>query len=171
VIPTVRTSQSKRQLNVAPPELPSDGSEGLAIHLSSASSANGYTERLNKSDLAKRFRLDEFLAEKLITTVALISLAAIVLIFVFVFREAAPVFLPTEKPAGTLQVQHEEEETYGEEYLGEGAQRLNEETESKPSNETSGSEGDASFANLTSSAWQPVSSDPNMDFFHLLSAR
>ena len=54
------------------------------------------TSRLKKEDLKRRFRLDEFLAEKLITGVALVSLASVVMIFVFVFREAVPVFFTKE---------------------------------------------------------------------------
>jgi len=40
----------------------------------------------------KRFRISEFLAEKIIKGVAFLSITIIVLIFIFVFRESAPIF-------------------------------------------------------------------------------
>lgn len=53
-------------------------------------------------NLKKKFRLSEFLAEKFITGVAFLSITVIVLIFVFVFREAFPLFRTSkavDKPA------------------------------------------------------------------------
>ncbi len=54
-------------------------------------------DTFTKKSLKKQFRLSEFLAEKIITSVAFISIAMIVLIFVFVFREALPIFSPGHK--------------------------------------------------------------------------
>ncbi len=45
-----------------------------------------------KESLKKQFRLSEFLAEKIISSVAYMSIAIIVLIFIFVFKEALPIF-------------------------------------------------------------------------------
>ncbi len=125
--------------------------------------------RLNKSDLKKKFRWDEFLAEKLITTVAFLSLATIALIFIFVFREAAPIFKGSD-PNVTQQpaVPHEEEETYGSESLGEGSKRLAEKQASSTSLETSGNEGEASLSNLLSTSWQPVSRVPKYGLLPLV---
>ncbi len=132
-------------------------------------SPNGFKdERITPAMLRKRFRLDEFLAEKLITAIAMLSLAAIVMIFLFVFREAAPIFSTKETAVQTTQAQPQEAETYGEEFLSEGAQKLNEEKASKPSVESSGSEGDATFANIFSNSWQPVSSDPKYGLVPLI---
>jgi phosphate transport system permease protein len=50
-----------------------------------------------KESLKKKFRLSEFMSEKIITSVAFMSIAIIVLIFIFVFRETLPIFLPAEK--------------------------------------------------------------------------
>jgi len=47
--------------------------------------------------LKKKFRLSEFLSEKIITSVAFLSIAVIILIFVFVFRESLPAFKPRVK--------------------------------------------------------------------------
>ncbi len=45
-----------------------------------------------RDSLKKKFRLSEFLSEKIITGVAFLSIAIIVLIFFFVFRETLPIF-------------------------------------------------------------------------------
>ncbi|OFX47173.1 MAG: phosphate ABC transporter permease subunit PstC [Bacteroidetes bacterium GWA2_30_7] len=42
--------------------------------------------------MKKKFRFSEFFAEKIITMVAFLSIAVIVLIFLFVFRETLPIF-------------------------------------------------------------------------------
>lgn len=69
-----------------------------------------------KESLKKQFRLSEFLAEKVISSVAFLSIAIIFLIFIFVFKESLPLFsfndkakVPTEMHLTTdAQV-----ETYG----------------------------------------------------------
>lgn len=45
-----------------------------------------------KENLKKQFRFSEFMAEKIISGVAYLSIAIIVLIFVFVFKESLPLF-------------------------------------------------------------------------------
>jgi phosphate transport system permease protein len=45
-----------------------------------------------KESLKKQFRLSEFLAEKIITSIAFLSIAIIFLIFTFVFKESLPIF-------------------------------------------------------------------------------
>lgn len=45
-----------------------------------------------KESLKKQFRLSEFLAEKIISSVAYLSIAIIILIFFFVFKESMPLF-------------------------------------------------------------------------------
>jgi ABC-type phosphate transport system permease subunit len=63
----------------------------------------------------KKFRLSDFLAEKIIQGVAYLSITIIVLIFIFVFRESLPIFgsakdtLQSENP-----VEQAPQETYGE---------------------------------------------------------
>ncbi|MBM2840776.1 MAG: phosphate transporter permease [Bacteroidetes bacterium] len=125
--------------------------------------------RLSGNDLKKKFRWDEFLAEKFITAVAFISLATIALIFIFVFREAGPIFASKADVAEqTRTVPQEEEETYGEEALGEGSRNLAQKQSSSTSLETSGNEGDASLSNLLSTNWQPVSKVPKYGLLPLV---
>jgi phosphate transport system permease protein len=45
-----------------------------------------------KESLKKQFRLSEFLAEKIISSIAFLSIAIIFLIFIFVFKESLPIF-------------------------------------------------------------------------------
>ena len=63
----------------------------------------------------KKFRLGDFLAEKVIKGVAFLSITIIVLIFFFVFREAFPIFSSSKevKPSTTEKVVQEAQETYG----------------------------------------------------------
>ena len=48
--------------------------------------------RFSEESLKKKFRLSEFLSEKIITGIAFLSIAIIILIFLFVFKEALPIF-------------------------------------------------------------------------------
>jgi phosphate transport system permease protein len=50
------------------------------------------TNTFTQESLKKQFRLSEFLAEKIISSVAFLSIAVIFLIFIFVFKESIPLF-------------------------------------------------------------------------------
>lgn len=123
-------------------------------------------QRLTREMLRRRFRLDEFVAEKLITGIAFISLATIVMIFVFVFREAAPIFSTSEK--ATVPVVVEESETYGEEFLGDPGQGRTEQQSRTESVETAGAGGEATAENLLGTQWQPVSREPKYGLLPLV---
>jgi phosphate transport system permease protein len=118
---------------------------------------------LNKRWWTKRFRFGEFLAEKLITAVAFVSFAVILLIFVFVFREAAPIVW-TSYDESALGPETLQQETYGEpeDQLpvepSAGERRSLEE----------GGEGTASVENLLGMTWQPVSEEPKYGLVPLL---
>lgn len=114
----------------------------------------------NADILVKRsFKPVEFVIEHLIQITAFISLAFIILIFVFVFREASSIFnQKAVQTSGIVEVS----ETYGEEMLGENdqstitKQSLNETQESKQS-----------FWDLLGSIWQPVSLQPKFGIWPL----
>jgi phosphate transport system permease protein len=114
----------------------------------------------------KRFRLTEFLVEKLVTAIAFLSFAFIVLIFAFVFREAAPLFFSSGEVTSVAS-KPAEQETYGEEQLGD-AQRgaLAREKEKTPVEQTG--EGSATVRNLVDKTWQPVSSKPKYGLLPLV---
>jgi phosphate transport system permease protein len=85
-----------------------------------------------KESLKKQFRLSEFLAEKIISSVAFLSIAIIFLIFIFVFKESLPIFnfgaadkAKTEVPASSGDLQPE---TYG----GKTTEELKPETYGAP---------------------------------------
>ena len=118
----------------------------------------------------KQFRLGEKLAEFGIKGVAFSSFAVIILIFVFVFREAAPIFSSPEPPAvttGQAEVQEtygepetgveEVQETYGEvpasETAGKDGDKINA-AEAPPMKSTGDNEGIASAENLLGKNWQ-----------------
>ncbi len=58
-------------------------------------------KNFTKESLKKQFRLSEFLAEKIISSVAFLSIAIIFLIFIFVFKESLPIFSSAKESAQT----------------------------------------------------------------------
>ena len=82
---------------------------------SSDKSASANSEKVLIDITRKKFRISDFLAEKVIKGVAFLSITIIVLIFVFVFREAFPIFSSSKamKSAATENVVQEAQETYG----------------------------------------------------------
>lgn len=77
-------------------------------------------QNFTKESLKKQFRLSEFLAEKIISSIAFLSIAIIVLIFVFVFKESLPIFNfgTTEKAKTEIEAtpsSGSKPETYGAE--------------------------------------------------------
>ena len=58
-----------------------------------------------KESLKKQFRFSEFIAEKIISSIAFLCIAMIVLIFVFVFKESLPLFHFGKKEKTTTEVQ------------------------------------------------------------------
>jgi phosphate transport system permease protein len=123
-------------------------------------------QKITAAGLKKRFRWDEFLAEKLITAVAFISLATIVLIFVFVFREAAPLFF--SRPETVQAETPAEEETYGEEALGEGIDALHQRNQARETATPGSQSGAATLENLLSITWQPVGASPKYGLIPLV---
>ena len=68
-----------------------------------------------KESLRKKFRLSEFLSEKIITGVAFLSITIIVLIFFFVFRETLPIFSTQKKEPVKVETSQKQEQYGGEE--------------------------------------------------------
>ena len=74
-------------------------------------------QNFTKESLKKQFRLSEFLAEKIISSVAFLSIAIIFLIFIFVFKESLPIFSQGKESVKT-EMQHsatsdDKPESYG----------------------------------------------------------
>jgi phosphate transport system permease protein len=107
------------------------------------------------NSLHKRFRIGEFVVEQVIKGTSFISFAFIILIFVFVFREALPIF-STNSNHQTYTAESETQETYGE----TPTEALANKNTSQATVESAGAEGMVTVANLSSTQWQPVSSNP-----------
>lgn len=116
-----------------------------------------------KLNLRKRFRIGEFIAENIIKGISFISFAVIILIFVFVFREAAPIFSPTKQT--TTDKSELVQETYGD-----ASSNVNETAvkQKSLSAESSWSEGEATAKNLFGKEWQPVSANPQYGILPLV---
>lgn len=77
-----------------------------------------HKQTFTKESLKKQFRLSEFLAEKIISSVAFLSIAIIFLIFIFVFKESLPLFSFNDKAKAQTEMQTTTGtgiETYGSE--------------------------------------------------------
>ncbi|MCI4442787.1 MAG: phosphate ABC transporter permease subunit PstC [Lentimicrobium sp.] len=95
-------------------------------------------QNFTKESLKKQFRLSEFLAEKIISSVAFLSITIIVLIFVFVFKESLPIFNFGKSDAAKTEITTDSKpESYGstpveelkpETYGSEPAEELKPET-------------------------------------------
>ena len=66
----------------------------------------------SRESLKKKFRLSEFLSEKIITGVAFLSITIIVLIFFFVFKESLSIFKSPEKRSAQVE-SFQTQEQYG----------------------------------------------------------
>lgn len=130
----------------------------------------------SKESLKKKFRWSEFLAEKLITFVAFLSIAIIVLIFIFVFRETLPIFrtpksdVRTQKSELRLHPSSLKPQTYGVadsiQQSVDNEQRItnNEQRTTKVELPTQNSQ----LRTLLSRDWQPVSDNPRYGLLPLL---
>jgi phosphate transport system permease protein len=109
-------------------------------------------------NMKKPLRWGEFLIEKFIQGVAFVSLLFIALIFVFIFKEATPLFFGEVK-AAMHQNQVEEAETYG---VDPSTPMIEEAPELEQSQENFHPK------TLVSKNWQPVSLNPQFGVFPLL---
>ncbi|NVN94116.1 MAG: phosphate ABC transporter permease subunit PstC [Bacteroidetes bacterium] len=143
----------------------------------------------------KRFRWSDFIAEKIIKSVAFLSITIIILIFIFVFRESFPIFnfAKKEKPkteqVSNTQEQYgvettapEKQEQYGveettapEKQEQYGVQTTEDTTKGEsftPQEVTeSGSTTDnnkSALKTLPTKVWQPVSDNPRYGLLPLL---
>ena len=125
-----------------------------------------------KESLKKKFRWSEFLSEKIITGVAFLSIAIIVLIFFFVFKESLPIFQAKKKEAPKVE-QVQKQEQYGG---GETASQTNTsgqeqygvttkdtmmiENQAQTADTVTHGSDEATFKSLAGKHWLPVSDNP-----------
>jgi phosphate transport system permease protein len=110
----------------------------------------------------RRFRPGEWAIERIIQVTAFICLAFIVLIFIFVFREATSMF---HAGKSGVVVSTEQSETYGDEMVG-GASGINDADQAAAFVEAD--HAHSSFADLFGAVWQPVSLAPKYGIWPLL---
>lgn len=154
-------------------------------------------QTFTKESLKKQFRFSEFLAEKVISLVAFLSIAIIFLIFIFVFKESLPLFSFGKKDKVKTEIQTTSDvkvETYGAETsteeiqpetygaptedlepesYGAPVEDLNPETTDQEvvidEKITENKEGaDKTWSTFFSTEWVPVSDNPRFGLIALL---
>jgi phosphate transport system permease protein len=121
----------------------------------------------NRQDIGafnkKKFRLSDWLAEKVIKTVAFLSIAVVILIFIFVFREAFPIFRMDKKTAASTETLVQE--SYGSEGTVNAVDKVadNQVDNSNRKQATT----DKPSATLLSNTWMPVSDNPRFGLWPL----
>ena len=111
----------------------------------------------------KKFRFSDWFAEKVIKAVAFLSIAVVILIFIFVFREALPIFKMDKKEAQSSEVLVQE--SYGSNETGNNSQKTvdNQVTNSNKAQTNT----DKPSASLLSNTWLPVSDNPRYGMWPL----
>jgi phosphate transport system permease protein len=132
----------------------------------------------------KKFRWSDYLAEKVIKGVAFLSITIIILIFIFVFREAFPIFGSEKSPAKTevSNTVDQVQETYGEvtdqpvatevqETYGEVTDTIVKSTTNERYTVSSGSgfdDNQTALKSLLTKDWVPVSQKPRYGILSLI---
>src|SRR5450759_769026 len=111
----------------------------------------------------KKFRFSDWFAEKVIKAVAFLSIAVVILIFIFVFREAFPIFKMDKKAAVSTETLVQE--SYG----GSGTENS---IIKKVDNQVDNSNiihatNEKPSATLLSKTWMPVSDNPRFGLWPL----
>jgi phosphate transport system permease protein len=111
----------------------------------------------------KKFRFSDWLAERVIKAVAFLSIAVVILIFIFVFREAFPIFRMDKKTAVTTETLVQE--SYGSEGTVKVADKVaDNQVDNSNKKQTA---VDKPSATLLSNTWMPVSDNPRFGLWPL----
>jgi phosphate transport system permease protein len=111
----------------------------------------------------KKFRFSDWFAEKVIKAVAFLSIAVVVLIFIFVFREAFPIFKMDTKEAVSKELLVQE--SYGGAETGSTSVKT---TDNQVDNSNViHAAGDKPSSSLLSKTWMPVSDNPRYGLWPL----
>jgi len=111
----------------------------------------------------KKFRFSDWFAEKVIKAVAFLSIAVVILIFIFVFREAFPIFKMNK--TGTVTTKTLVQESYGGAGTESSTAKLadNQVDNSNKVHPTT----DKPSSTLLSNTWMPVSDNPRYGLWPL----
>ena len=111
----------------------------------------------------KKFRFSDWFAEKVIKAVAFLSIAIVVLIFIFVFREAFPIFKMDKTVTAKTEVLVQE--SYGGAESNSGNAKT---TDNQVNNSNNAqSSGEKPSSTLLSNTWMPVSDNPRYGMWPL----
>ena len=118
-----------------------------------------------KNSLDPKFRWGDFFIENSIKGISFISFIVIILIFVFIFKEAVPLFF--HKHDRTLSSEEMVFETYGDEPSAQSNKEIDERTQRMVAdfNEQA---GEFRVAELAGKDWQPVSEKPKFGLLPLI---
>jgi phosphate transport system permease protein len=121
-----------------------------------------YPEQNTVTFKKKKFRFSDWFAEKVIKVVAFLSIAVVILIFIFVFREAFPIFKMNVKETATSELLVQE--SYGntdelDSHLSSAGSEIATFVSDKKTDKPSSS--------LLSGTWMPVSDNPRYGLLSL----
>lgn len=111
----------------------------------------------------KKFRFSDWLAEKVIKAVAFLSIAVVILIFIFVFREAFPIFRMDNKTAVSTETLVQE--SYGSEGTVNAVEKIADNQVDNSNKKQTAT--DKPSATLLSNTWMPVSDNPRFGLWPL----
>ena len=111
----------------------------------------------------KKFRFSDWLAEKVIKAVAFLSIAVVILIFIFVFREAFPIFRMDKKTAVSTETLVQE--SYGSEGTVNAVDKSADNQVDNSNKKQIAT--DKPSATLLSNTWMPVSDNPRFGLWPL----
>jgi phosphate transport system permease protein len=112
----------------------------------------------------KKFRFSDWLAEKVIKLVAFLSIAIVILIFIFVFREAFPIFRMNKTVATTTEVMVQE--SYGgADTENSGVKMIDKQLDNS---NIVHAQTEKPSATLLSNTWMPVSDNPRYGLWPLV---
>jgi len=111
----------------------------------------------------KKFRFSDWFAEKVIKSVAFLSIAVVLLIFVFVFREAFPIF-KMDKNEGVSTELLVQENYGGAEAVNEPEQATDKQVDNSNKDHAT---GEKPSSTLFSKTWMPVSDNPRYGIWPL----
>lgn len=121
--------------------------------------------------LRKKLYLSDRIAKFVVTSIAVISFVSIALIFLFVFREAFPIFSYTPE-VESYSDQELEMESYGEEHIGiekdEQKASVNNNQVQQSSSEEEKLKLQSIWENIFSTTWDPVSNNPRYGIIPLV---
>ena len=111
----------------------------------------------------KKFRFSDWLAERVIKAVAFLSIAVVILIFIFVFREAFPIFRMDKEVAATTETLVQE--SYGSEGTVNSADKVADNQVDNSNKKQTAT--DKPSSSLLSNTWMPVSDNPRFGLWPL----